>query len=193
MTLLAPKRLNCKVLSYNNGGLAFPSAPITVIADAEAVSTPDATDVTIPLAWADAQHQWVKLGDDVGRILFRCRRAATSAITTSPVIKVFGAYTDTDPDPVTNAFPNDNTIPFDRLDGINSAAGLTLTCVAATDLRDGTYSYSNWLTYTHPISGIKGDRFGARWIFPMVTTPANIAGTGVIIEMLAIPKLYPTS
>jgi len=111
----------------------------------------------------------IELGESVTRGLFRCRYGAAGAVTTSPVIRIFAAY---GPKLIPGTtIPNDGTLRFVIL-----ARAQTLTCVAATDVRDATYSYSD------PLSLAGTDLLGASYLLVFVETAASITGATPVIE-----------
>jgi hypothetical protein len=190
MTLPAPGR----IYTSNPGGMRGTStrksyAPVTVCTNT-AGTIGDATDMLNPLNFSSTICNWIKIDEDIDRVFLRVRRAVgTTVVTTSPVVKVYGVFADTPPDSSTNQFANDGTIPYARIDAATTAAGTTLTCVVATDQRDSAYQYSDWVGYTHPVSGIKGDTAGASYILVMLTTASNFTNGGTpIIQALGLMR-----
>lgn len=113
-----------------------------------------------------------KLGQ-LTRCLFRCRYGAAGAVTTSPVIRVFACYGDIATGATT--IVDDATIR-----SIIVASAQTLTCVAATDVRDTTYSYSA------PLSLSGSDMLGGDFGLVFIETAASITGATPIIEVLTL-------
>lgn len=102
----------------------------------------------------------IKLGPNCVRALFRCRYTAAGAVTTSPVIRIFGAY-----GALTTTLTNDGTVKYVIL-----ASAQPLTCTVATDVRDTTYGYSP------PLSLTPTDLLGADYLIVFVETASSIAG-----------------
>jgi hypothetical protein len=95
-------------------------------------------------------------------------------VTTSPVIRIFACY-GKGLIPGTS-IPDDGTLKFVIL-----ASAQTLTCVAATDVRDTTYSYSV------PLSLTGTDMLGADYLMVFVETASSIAGSETeIVQVLLL-------
>lgn len=117
----------------------------------------------------------IPLGKGTSRVLLRCRYTAAGTVTTSPIIRVFAAY-DNGARLITTTLVDDGTVRYMIL-----ASAQTVTCVAATDVRDTTYSYSV------PIVLTGTDMLGADYLIVLVETAASISGAqDEIIEALLI-------
>jgi hypothetical protein len=144
------------------------------IANNSASSTAQSSsDLIRPGAVTASSVQAVTLGSRVTRVLLRCRYSAAGAVTTSPSITVFAAY---GPGLCDTALPDDGTVRYVRL-----LSAQAVTCVAATDVRDATYSYSD------PVSLTGTDLLGADYLIVFISTAASIAGAvDEVIEALLI-------
>lgn len=114
----------------------------------------------------------LKLGPRVTRALIRIRYGAAGTVTTSPILRLIAAWgaglCDT-------SLPDDGTVRYMAL-----ATAQSVTCVAATDMRDATYSYSA------PISLTATDMLGADYLIVFVETAASISGATPVAEVLLI-------
>jgi hypothetical protein len=156
---------------------------VTVVSDAEATAA-NSTELKAPLGYAGSNCRWVALGDNGGKVAFRVKYTGT--VTTSPVIQVYGVYTNSSP--TSDAFANDGTFAPNRLDNSASASGITLTLDATNDIRDaaGTPNlYSPWYTFISPVTAVPGDALGVNWLLVLCSTAANVSGSASI-EMLIL-------
>ena len=104
----------------------------------------------------------------------------TTAVATSPVVRVFGA------DQVPNV---DGTWPtgtiFDRLDASTdtaTGATVTLTVTANAAQKDATFAYSNSL----PSSGVGYPTKGSRGLLVLVETAASVSGgANTVVKIMA--------
>lgn len=174
MTLAAPT--SGGVRGFDGHTLVHPSSVKGVWT--EAVSNAQATAATsgelkAPLSFAGSNCRWVKVHDGATRVVVRTRYEATT-VTAAPVVYIFGAFIEGEPDTTTNQFPTGTKIM--RLDAVQSGTGLTLTSTVATDVSDGTYQYGDGKTFTSPYTGSSGDLCGAQWVLVVPSTAANVAG-----------------
>ena len=176
--------------SANAKTALVPTVPVTangnvatVVSDAEATAA-TSTELKAPLGFAGSNCRWVQIGSNGGKVAFRVKYSGT--VTTSPVIQVYGVYTESDP--TSNAFANDGTFAPNRLDNSASGSGITLTLDATNDIRDaaGTPNlYSPWYTFVSPVTGVPGDALGVNWILVLCSTAANVSGSASV-EMLQL-------
>lgn len=176
--------------SANAKTALVPTVPVTangnvatVVSDAEATAA-TSTELKAPLGFAGSNCRWVQIGSNGGKVAFRVKYSGT--VTTSPVIQVYGVYTESDP--TSNAFANDGAFAPNRLDNSASGSGITLTLDATNDIRDaaGTPNlYSPWYTFVSPVTGVPGDALGVNWILVLCSTAANVSGSASI-EMLQL-------
>jgi hypothetical protein len=118
----------------------------------------------------------IEIGDRVTRVLIRAKYSAAGAVTTSPVVRVIGAYgKGLIPD---STIPDDGTVRFVIL-----ASAQTITLTAATDVRDTSWSYSPVLSPTSGQLGI--DLAGANYLLVFVETAGNVVGS-ISLEALFI-------
>lgn len=149
----------------------------SVVAITDATATAQtAAELMYPQSVTASAITVVKLGDGVTRALIRARlTTATTAVATSPVVRVFAIIGD-------NADDWADGVPF-RLDNLDSdAAGKTLTLPASPSntnmLRDGTYRYSDAISLTAT------DLQGATHLVVLVETAASITGGACSVECL---------
>lgn len=157
-----------------------------VVVNDDAETAQSSTDLLRPAAIDDSTFHWCKVGDGATRCLVRARQAVAATVTTSPVIRVFGAYgTSIAGDgswPNTSAAAVAGDPKFLRLDNVDwNAAGLTLTLVTSgTGLnRDNDYAYTDVMP---DLTGI--DLKGCQWVGVAVETAANVSAGTVPIEIL---------
>lgn len=175
--------------SGNTVGVVYPcttlspkSVFVTCCTDATATAA-TAGESIAPLSFAGSNCRWVKIGPNVTKAYLQVVYTLSTVVTQQPVVRVYGAISpDADPSATTGQFPNDGTIPFIRLDNTNAAAGVTLTCTAATDMADTNQSYSSFYKFTNPQSGIASDVTGCTHLLVLCTTAAIGGGT--------LPKPY---
>lgn len=181
------RNANIKSEAIQSVALASPKATI-VLAHADATSAQSATELRRPMSITSNNTSAIKIGGGVRSIAFRARyNAATTAVTTSPVIRVYatedgavnegaGSFVDTGADGA----------KFWRIDSSTAGGpGQTLTCSYANDTYDAAFFYSPW--YSFPTTfGQTGDVAGAKWIVVAVETAAVVTGTGaaMVIEAL---------
>jgi len=145
---------------------------VTVHANASATAQ-TAAELIRPGSVSSSNVVPIKLGPGVTRALFRCRYGAAGTVTTSPTIRIFAAY-GKDLIPSTT-IPDDGTLRFVIL-----ASAQAVSCVAATDVRDTTCSYSV------PLSLSGTDLLGADYLIVFVEVAASITGATPIIEALLL-------
>lgn len=179
--------------SANAKTALVPTVPVTangnvatVVSDAEATAA-TSTELKAPLGFAGSNCRWVQIGSNGGKVAFRVKYSGT--VTTSPVIQVYGVYTEDKPDSTTNGYSNTSgAYAPNRLDNSASGSGITLTLDATNDIRDaaGTPNlYSPWYTFVSPVTGVPGDALGVNWILVLCSTAANVSGSASI-EMLQL-------
>lgn len=115
----------------------------------------------------------LEIGAGATRVLLRCRYGAAGAVTTAPTIRIIAAY-GKGLIPGTS-IPDDATVKYMIL-----ARAQAVPCVAATDVRDTTWSYSDPLTLTGT------DMLGANYLIVFVEIAAVIAGAGNSIEAMVL-------
>lgn len=165
----------------SSGGLQVPASAKGDWADAIAnieATAQSAAELVRPLSTSSTNVVPVKIGDSCTRILLRAKYPTGSAITTSPVVRVFALYGD----PTSaGVFADDGTVKFLRLDATGgTTAGITITLDTTNDLKDSTYQYSS------PWSLDLLDARGAKWILVLLETAAVHAGAGGTIEVLGL-------
>lgn len=143
-----------------------------VTVHANAASAQSASDLYTPGAVTSANVVPIRLGKGTTRVLLRCRYANGATVTTSPVVRIIAAYGD---GLITTTFPTDGTVRY-----MIAASAQTLTCTSASDIRDGTYSYSP----PHAAAGT--DLLGADYLIVFVETASSITGATQIVEALLI-------
>ncbi len=139
-----------------------------------------------PSSITDSTFHWIRVPYGTTRALIRGKVAkATTAVGTSPVVRVVGAY-DVAGGLADCSGVADGTVEFLRLDAATWAAtGLTLTFPASPSTtncyNDTTYFYSDVASLT-PI-----DLLGANWVgVPVVTASATTASAAVLAELCFI-------
>lgn len=186
MALAAYTKANAKTSLLPTVPATVNGTVVTVVSDAEAAAA-TSTELKAPLGFAGSNCRWVALGSNGGRVAFRVKYAGT--VTTSPIIQVYGLYTEDSPDSTTNGFSNTSgAYAPNRLDNNDAGAGLTLTLDGTNNLRDaaGTPNlYSPWYTFVSPVTAAPGDALGVNWILVLCSTAANVSGTASI-EMLIL-------
>lgn len=130
---------------------------------------------------------WVKRGEGMTRAYIYARMLkSTSAVTTSPVVKVYGAWpvgaAPTLPENNSGALPTDGTWVVKRLDATTAAAaGQTLTLAldaADTQPEDTTYIYSDETAVI--------DLQDAPYVIVLHSTAASITNaTSTVVEVYA--------
>lgn len=124
------------------------------------------------------------VGQAVSKALFRVRYPTAATITTSPIVRLYGAHcSEEQAKAIETAGALDDTglAPPIRLDNIDSgAAGVTLTLDSTNDIRDGTYKYSD------PISLTAMDLLGSKIIWALASTAANISTGTPILQVLLV-------
>jgi len=141
-----------------------------VTVHANAASAQSASDIYTPGAVTSANVIAIPLAKGTTRCFIRCRYANGATVTTSPVIRIISAY---GAGLISTTFPTDGTVKY-----LIAASAQTLTCTSATDIRDGTYSYSA----LHSTTGT--DLLGADYLIVFVETASSITGATQIIEAL---------
>lgn len=142
----------------------------------EDLETADTAELLSPANITRATFHWVKRPASARRVLLRGRNnAAATTVTTSPIVQIWGAYSDPDS---AGAFSNTPTAAsgtnFMRLDNADSGAtGLTLTLAATGNLEDALFEYGD-LEATTGLAGL--DCKNARYIGMLVSTAANVTG-----------------
>jgi hypothetical protein len=148
----------------------------TIHDDAEAAAS-SAAELIRPLSVTSANVHALAVPPGATRVMVRVRWAVAGAVTTSPVVRVYGVYGERN---ASDWFPDDGTVQLIRLDrDLTGAGGVTVTLDATNDLRDTTYSYSNPAIHTD--TGLPYmDCKGAGHVFVLVSTAANVAGAASI-------------
>jgi len=148
-----------------------------------------AADLLKPWNVASAEVHWIRIPDDATGVYVGARQAAAvSAVTTSPIVRLYGATGFENADGVEEAIgdPNSagafsgtitdaNFAAFNRLDNLDAnAAGLTLALATTTLMEDGGFEYSD-LPSLVPYSTM-----GHKWFGMLVETAANVTGGAVV-------------
>lgn len=149
-----------------------------VVCNEDTSTAQSASDLLGPGGIDDSVFHWVRLAPGVTRVFIRCRYDdGTSAVATSPVVRVFGATQD--PQTTTEA-----SNKFRRLDNVDwNAAGVTLTLVAnGTGVHhDGTDYYSDEPT----LSGY--DALGCKYVGVAIETASSITpDTNPVVEIFGV-------
>lgn len=160
--------------------------PWQTIHDDFEASASSAAELIRPFSVTSANVHAVRVPAGATRVMVRCRWTAAGAVTTSPVIRAYGAYCPAGGNPGTlnssDWFDDDGTYQVVRIDrNATGAGGVTVTLDATNDLRDTTYSYS--ANAIHTDDGTPWfDCKGASYVFVLCSTAGNVAGaqTGVI-------------
>lgn len=158
-----------------------------VVINDDAETAQSATDLLRPAAIDDAVYHWCEVRDGATRCLVRARMAVGATVTTSPVVRLVGAYGQITSD---GSFPNTSAAAvarnplFLRLDSADwNAAGFTLTLVTS-----GTgLNRDNDFAYTDIMPDLDGyDLKGANYVGIMVETAANVDTGTVLVEILLL-------
>lgn len=167
------------------GPIVYPaSAKATwITANDDAETAQSAGDLLAPAAIDDSVFHWVKVGPGVTRVLIRARQAIAATVTTSPVVRVYGLWSDDEE--VSGAFDTDGTggVRCLRLDNADAnASGVTLTLVTSGTglMQDSAYAYTDVPT----LDGY--DLKGAPFVGVAVETAANVNSGTVPIEVLFV-------
>lgn len=107
------------------------------------------------------------------RVLYRVKYDASATVTTSPVIRIIGAWGSISQS--AGVLPDDGTVRYAAI-----ATAQTITLNASTDQRDATNAYSAF----HSAAGT--DMLGANYAIALVETAANTSTGAVTLEVLAI-------
>lgn len=144
-----------------------------------------------PAGITDASIHWVKVPDWASKVLLSARMTKAATVTTSPVVRLVGAYPSSigatlnqPPDPFSfindnGSFPNDGTIRFMRLDLADSdgtGITLTLTSSGAGMMIDAA---STAKAYADPPTITPYDLLGAWYVTMIPVTAANV-DTGLV-------------
>ena len=144
----------------------------------DARTAQSATDLLRPVAVDDSVCHWVEVSKGASKLA--CIRAkvpiATSAVGTSPVVRVYAGYGVL---PSTGIPPTDGSFRVERLDNSSwTAAGLTLTFAASPTTsnahNDAVYFYSASVLQTPT------DLKGANYILVAVETAGACTATAVM-------------
>ena len=161
------------------GGLVYPAScrgEIVQIHDDLTAVAETATVLLRPQSTTSANVHPIRVGGASVRFDFWLRYPQASTLTTSPVVRFYGAFPVTEPGRTAliegSSLPDDGTVVYRRLDAV-SGAGQTITIVTATDLRDTTYKYSAAASLTGT------DMKGATAIFALTET-AGVISAGTI-------------
>ena len=139
-----------------------------------------ATELLYPASIDDSGFHWIEVPHCASRVLVRAVMTKTATVTTSPVVRVVGAYGTVASD---GSFATDGTAQFLRLDNVDAnAVGVTLTLVSsgASLLQDATYAYSDPPT----LEGY--DLRGAKYVGILVETAANLSAGTVPVQVLLL-------
>lgn len=172
--------------TVTQGGASIPAGSIMYPASVKGIWTTihknlsatasTAANLAKPYNMADTNAVLVEVHDGATRAIIRGKAAvALSAVATSPVIQVYGMYTNTRGLKTGDALPPDAT--FERVDitdpAAANAAGLTLTFAASSGnaaLQDATFNYSQ---KTAAI-----DVKGAAYLLVLVATASSMTNGG---------------
>lgn len=136
-------------------------------------SAASAAELIRPLSVTSSDVHAVTVPEGASRMMVRARWTAAGAVTTSPVVRVYGVYGTLNS---SDWFADDGTAQIVRLDrNTTGAGGVTITLDATNDLRDTTYSYS--ANAIHSDTGEPWmDCKGAPYAFVLCSTAGNVAG-----------------
>lgn len=132
---------------------------------------------------------WVRMTVGATGVCIRARTPiATTAVGTSPVVAIVGAY-DAGTGSAAVGDPagiNDGTVYYKRLDSVGIAdAGLTLTFPASPDTSN-CQNDAAWFYSAEPLVGGYDCR-GAKWVGVLVTTSgANTASAAMPIDIMLL-------
>lgn len=147
------------------------------------LKTADTANLLKPWNITRSDVYWLKVPEGATRGLFRARDLATAVVTTSPVVRLWGAYPalpgrDADvairDSGMSGTITATNFAEFMRLDAADqNAAGFLLTFNATTNSIDATYGYTN----VFDLTGY--DLKGASYIAMIVETAASVVGAAM--------------
>lgn len=134
-----------------------------------------------PSSITSASFHWVAVPEGVRTVYVRARYpVATSGITTSPVIRVWGAYRNGGEISAAGVMPSDGSVLTARLDNASwSASGITVTLNVSNDHTDDSYFYSS-LTSATGYSVLGADYIG----IPVSTASSITASAAVEVQVL---------
>lgn len=176
----------CEIVS---GDVTFPAsvkAQWTTVHGNLSDTAESAAALLRPTTYASAFVYPMRIHAAATRISIMARyKQATSAVTTSPVVRLYGIWGADSVVTPAGVIASDGTAIIRRLDnGSSNSAGITLTlttAVAADKMRDDTYRYSD----EYDITGV--DLRGAKWLLALTETAANISGgADTVVELLAM-------
>lgn len=170
------------------GGVSYPSSVVgewMVLHANLTTAAESATELLRPsVTTLNAGTRLLRVTGACKGIMLRARYDPTiTTVTTAPVVRIYGITGD---ELATAGVLDDAGLnPPERLDASTAAAaGLTFTPVAlaAGNLRDGTYAYTDIVT-------VSGSPFidcrGAKWIMALTETAANVSGgANTVVELM---------
>jgi uncharacterized protein YjbI with pentapeptide repeats len=172
------------------------TAPVVHIASVRAqwvvinsdLETADTANLLSPHNVTRSAFNWIPVPSGATRILYRAKAPAAGAVTTSPVVRLVGAFPSLPgrdaevkiKDSGMSTTPGDlNHCEFLRLDNVDAnAAGVTLSMSTTTNIIDATFEYSD----PADLTGV--DLKGATYVGMLVETAGNVAGGAVLGQVL---------
>lgn len=170
-----------KETSLSPGLVAIGSAQVvgwsTIHDDLEATAA-SAAELIRPLSVTSTNVHAIVVPPGAKHVMLRARWTAAGAVTTSPILRVYGVYGTAN---ASGWFADDGTVQTIRLDRYTTGAGgVTLTLDATNDLRDATYSYSAPLIHADTALPYL-DCLGASYVFALTSTAGNVAGSQALV------------
>lgn len=153
---------------------------VTIHDDLEATAA-TSEELIRPLSVMSANVHAVRLPPSAKHVMLRARWTAAGAVTTSPVLRVYGVFGSAND---AGWFDDDGTVHVIRLDRYGNSSGQTLTLDAANDLRDTKYSYSAPLLHADTALPYL-NCLGSSYVFALVQTAANVAGAQACVLQAA--------
>jgi hypothetical protein len=183
----AGKRLGLDISAGNIVYPAFAQTDWTIIHNDLKAAAESAGVILQPGTYSNSNVFPIRVPQNANRILTRVRYAtAISAVATSPVIAIFGAYGDDSAfNESTGVFNDTGSIRWARLDTAqsNSSVGTTHTITPSTDIRDSVWKYGiigGDYTGTELLLGCGWDLRGCKWVLALTTGAASVTGAGSV-------------
>lgn len=162
------------------GGTSYPVTVkgvwVTIHDDLEATAE-TSTVLNRPLSNTGTNAHPAKVSDGGGKWMVRAKYAKASS-PTSPKMCIYAIYGEPGSD---GNFADDGTVPVIRLDNSDSgAAGVEITIDPTNDICDGTYRYSDPITFT------PSDALGAWYILALTHTAASSVAGAVTLQLMTL-------
>lgn len=149
-----------------------------IVANTNLATAQSATELLRPGTIDDSTFHWINRGNATHCIIRARQDSSVSAVTTSPIVRLIGAYGKANDD---GTMPNDGSVNFLRIDNVSTnATGIVLTLATTNLLEDGSFEYSN------PASLAPYDLLGCDYIGMLVETAANITGGTAVGQILLL-------